>query len=104
MFWALKGATRRPRRANKRHSPATRVLLPAVDAVPCTMSTGASTTATRDSRDGFEQPLTLLEQAAGAAHAVEQTIRLANKHVETSRQTSTAETSAITIVIRAIHC
>src|SRR6266567_9617013 len=46
MFWALNGATRTPRRANTRHSPATSVLLPADDAVPCTMSTGASPLAT----------------------------------------------------------
>src|SRR5207249_9087766 len=42
MFCALKGATRSPWRASRRHSPATSVLLPADDAVPCTISTGAS--------------------------------------------------------------
>src|ERR1700687_321874 len=73
MFWALNGATRSPRRANRRHSPATSVLLPADDAVPWTMSTGARPSVTGDSRNGLDQPLALLGQAASDAHAVGQT-------------------------------
>jgi hypothetical protein len=37
MSWALKGATRTPRRASMRQSPATTLLLPAPLAVPHTM-------------------------------------------------------------------
>lgn len=42
IFCALKGATRTPRRAKRRHSPATNVLFPTPDAVPWTIRTGAS--------------------------------------------------------------
>ncbi len=38
MFWPLKGATRTPRRARRRHSPATIVVLPASEVVPQTIS------------------------------------------------------------------
>ena len=37
MFCGLNGATRTPRRFNKRHSAATTVLLPASEVVPCTI-------------------------------------------------------------------
>src|SRR5260370_34759534 len=70
MFWALNGATRKPRRANKRHSPATSVLLPADDAVPSTMSNGASPSATGDSPDSLDQTLALRRQAASDSHTV----------------------------------
>src|SRR5579864_6321123 len=42
MFCALKGATRKLWRDSMRHNPATSVLLPTDDAVPCTIRTGAS--------------------------------------------------------------
>src|SRR4051794_41046946 len=38
MFWALKGATRIPLRANSRHSPATTIDFPASEVVPATSS------------------------------------------------------------------
>ena len=38
MFCALNGATRIPRRASQRHSPAISTLLPASDVVPATSS------------------------------------------------------------------
>ncbi len=38
MFWALNGATRTPRRASQRHSPAASTLLPASEVVPATRS------------------------------------------------------------------
>src|SRR5258708_9901699 len=68
MFWALNGATRSPRRANNRHSPATRVLLPADDAVPWTMSTGARPLATGHPPDSLDQTLALRRQAASDAY------------------------------------
>lgn len=37
LFWGLNGATLMPRRANTRHSPATKTLLPASEVVPCTI-------------------------------------------------------------------
>src|SRR5258708_12045099 len=85
MFWALKGATRTPRRANKRHNPATSVLLPAEDAVPCTMSTGARPLATGDPRDGLDQALAFLGQAAGGPHPISQTERSTVPPYETLR-------------------
>src|SRR5581483_12487455 len=39
MFWALKGATSKPRSLKMRHRAVTRTLLPTEDAVPCTIST-----------------------------------------------------------------
>src|SRR5579859_10532 len=95
MFWALNGATRSPRRANKRHSPATSVLLPADEAVPWTMSTGASPSVTGDSRDGLDQALTLRRQAAGDAHTVGQTERCAVAHDEAMRQERAAKSGAV---------
>ena len=41
MFCGLKGATRRPRRASTRASPATSVLLPASEVVPWTIKVAA---------------------------------------------------------------
>src|SRR5258708_14099826 len=95
MFWALKGATRSPRRANKRHSPATSVLLPAEDAVPCTMSTGARPLTTGDPRYGLDQALALLGQAAGDAHTIRQTERCTVPHHEPVRQQRATEVGAI---------
>ena len=42
MFSGLNGAARNPRRASRRHSPATSVVLPAPDEVPWTMMVRAA--------------------------------------------------------------
>src|SRR5579859_2377845 len=95
MFWALNGATRSPRRANKRHNPATSVLLPADDAVPWTMSTGARVSAIGDSRDGLDQALAIIGQAAGDAHPVGQTERGAVAHDDPLLEERAPKTGAV---------
>src|SRR5579859_1571838 len=97
MFWALNGATRSPRRANRRHSPATSVLLPADDAVPWTMSTGAGPLAsvTGYSVDGIYQPLTLLGQPASNAHELRPSKRGTVAYHEAVRQERLPEAGTV---------
>src|SRR3954447_16024750 len=69
MFCALNGATRTPRRASRRHSPATSVLLPTDEPVPSTISTGARGSGNADLGDGANEPFTFLGEPAGNSDA-----------------------------------